>query len=218
MKRSNSEHPYTVLKQMKCPWLDSLTAEVNRCIAEYNEFIKAEAEADKCIDFARASFLYERFVDNNNYGMVYCNFEVLKYFVVYFEQKILYNMLGKWKFTEHDIEMYNYFHNTCFKTGRYKANPVLRYIKKAPEFIGDGRTADTWNIALMTKPYGLIRVNYVDFFVNQFVACNDMVRNVKSLNLFNDKIDMFKNTAEYNLYEYPDIRFDKRNIHSLEGV
>ncbi len=218
MKRNNSEHPYMVLQKMKCPWLDSLTAEVNRSINEYDKFIMVEADADKCIDFAKESFLYERFVDNNHYGMVYCNIEVLKYFVLYFEQKILYNMIGQWKFTEHDIEMYDYFRNTCFKTGRYKANPVLRYIKKAPEFIGDASVADTWNIVLMTEPHGLIRVNYVDFFVNQFVACNDMVRNVKSLNLFNDKIDMFKNTTEYNLYEYPDIRFDKRNIHSLEGV
>ena len=208
-------HPYTALKRMKCPWLDSLTEEVNRSIAEYGEFIKSEAEADKCIDFARESFLYERFVDNNRYGMFYCNVEVLKYFVLYFEQKILYNMIGQWKFTDHDKEMYNYFRDTECHDDRNIIKRIIHYHKEPPGYIGDNACYNKWIVQMQTDSYAHVRVNYVDWFVDQFVACNDMIRNIKNLGLYNDELRLFKNMSLYNIYDiynYTGFMFDSSRI------
>lgn len=208
-------HPYNVLKKKNCRWLDSLTEQVTRSITEYDEFIMAEAEADKCIDFARESFLYERFVDNNFYGMDWCNLEVLKYFVLYFEQKILYNMIGEWKFTKHDKEMYNHFIDTKFHVTRNMGKLIIHYHKKSPEYIGDRECAKDWVVSLMMDDKRLIKVNYVDWFVDQFVACNDMIRNVKHLCKYYDDIRLFTNVGLFNIYDmynYVGFKFEPSRI------
>lgn len=207
MKRNNSEHPYTVLQKMKCPWLDSLTAEVNRSIVEYDKFIKAEADADKCIDFAKESFLYERFKDNLYYGMVYCNIEVLKYFCVYFEQKILYSMVGEDKFTKHDQEIYEYFRNTDFTACKKYTNRILRYINDTPVFIGDVQDSVKWSMII-----GNDTVNYIDMFIEPFVACNDMVRNAKSLDLYRPDIDFFKQRNVFNIFGHEALSFNTKTV------
>ena len=195
-------HPYNVLKKKKCPWLDSLTEQVTRSITEYNEFIMAEAEADKCIDFARESFLYERFVDNNFYGMVWCNIEVLKYFVIFFEQKILYNMIGEWKFTTRDKVMYNYFKHTEFSVSRKFVDIITKYRTKAPEFVGDCKEADGWHMTMKDIGINNLRINYVDLYTDQFLSCNDMVRNTKSLGLLRPSVNVFDKSYKVNLYQY----------------
>ena len=188
---------------MKCPWLDSLTAEVKRSIAEYDKFIMAEAEADKCIDFAKESFLYERFVDNNFYGMDYCNIEVLKYFVIFFEQKILYNMIGEWKFTDRDKEMYEHFRDTGFRKDRNVIKRIIRYNRESPRYIGHTTICNKWVLYMQTDN-SKVQVNYLDWFVDQFVACNDMIRNIKSLDLYNKNIRLFKDMNQYNIYDVHD--------------
>lgn len=184
-------HPYKALKQMKCPWLDSLTEEVKRSIAEYDKFIMAEAEADKCIDFAKESFLYERFVDNNFYGMDYCNIEVLKYFAVYVERKIIQTMIGEWHFTEHDQEMYEYFKNTKFDVSSKFVDIITKYCVESPYFVGNCKDAPNWNLTMDVDNIGKTRVNYIDLFIDCFISCNDMIRNVKSLGLVRPSFNLF---------------------------
>lgn len=176
---------------MKCPWLDSLTEEVNRSIAEYDKFIVDEAEANKCVDFAKESFLYERFVDNNFYGMEYCNIEVLKYFVVYFERKIIQTMIGEWHFTKHDQEMYEYFKNKPFDVSSKHVDIITKYCVDSPYFVGNCKDAPNWNITVDVDNLGKIRVNYIDLFNDCFISCYDMIRNVKSLGLARPSFNLF---------------------------
>lgn len=199
-----------MLKKLHCPWLSDMERCVRESIAEYDKFIVAEAGDDKCIDFAKEAFLYKRFQDNNTYGMVWCNIEVLKYFVLFFEKKILYSMIGKCKFTKIDEELYTYFRNTKFVLDRYKVNAVLQYYNDTPKFIGEYDVSYNWDITLDTESNGIIRVNYVDFFVQPFAACNDMVRNAKHLGTFCKVDNVFDGSI--NLYEYPRVRLDKSKI------
>lgn len=208
---SNKFHPFTMLKKMKCPWIDSLETNVRRSIEDYSTFIKKEATDDKCVDFAKEPFLYERFKDNMYYGMVCCNIEVLKYFCVYFEQKILYSMVGEDKFTKHDQEMYEYFRNTDFTTCKKYSPRILRYINDTPTFIGDVKDASKWSMLI-----GNDAVNYMDMFIEPFVACNDMVRNAKSLGLYRPDMDFFEQRNVFNVFGHEGLSFNSKTVVKFE--
>lgn len=207
MKVPYKTHPYDTLKAIQCPWIDDLTEHVINHINEYDEFIVSEASADKCRDFANEDFLYERFVDNLRYGMVYPNFEVLKYFNLFFEKKILLNMIGKWMYTDHDVEMYNYFSKTKFNESFKKVGNVMKYVTEHhPEFFTDDDIAK-WKISLTTSSYGDIEINYIELFYDQLILCNDMIRNAKGLEPYQYNRHLFDLPTFFNLYNYKDVFF-----------
>lgn len=102
-------HPYDEMHEFGAPWIDELTSNVEMVISGYKEAIRLEAEHDGEPKLADEEYLYERFKDNCNYGLMKANWQVLKYFYQYFRMKIFYDMIGKWCFTDRDAEMYDYF-------------------------------------------------------------------------------------------------------------
>ncbi len=119
-------HPYDDMVSKGCPWLNEVkTAVLDRIKAE-SDRIPKESAMDGNPYLADESFLYECFVDNIEHGLVRDNWQILKYFVRMFHIKILYDVIGEWKFTDRDVEMYNHF-NEIKVTEHDKCIP--RYLK-----------------------------------------------------------------------------------------
>lgn len=190
MKRPFKIHPYNALVKKGCPWVDDVKTRVLKRIGELKDFITKEAASDGIPYFADEDFVYERFVDNRDHDLKGANIEVMKYFVLFFKMKILYNMIGEWKFTDHDKTMYFYFRENKFNgINYYNVNKKLTYITgEEPRFFvhdkncqwfitvdDDGKTVDDF---------------YVNLFRHEYIMFDDMVRNVKNLepNLPDDRM------------------------------
>ena len=119
-------HPFFDLMRQGCPWLGDVKAIVLDCIKQEQERITAEAHADGQPELADEKFLYERFIFNRDHDMLIANWRILKYFIRTFRLKIYYDMIGEWKFTSNDVEMYNHF-NSIKVTAVTKCMP--RYLK-----------------------------------------------------------------------------------------
>lgn len=110
-KKPYDKSPYEVFKELKAPWLDELRQNVTKVIDAYYALIHDEAQLDGVPRLADEDFLYERFVDNVRYNLYYSNWEVLKYFNIIMHIKMYKEFIGEWTFTDHDVEMYNYFNS-----------------------------------------------------------------------------------------------------------
>lgn len=209
-------HPFDDLKKRNCPWLDDMKQNVLRSISEYDAYINKEAETDNSIDLADEDKLYERFKNNVEFSMDCGNYVILKYFVLFFEKKILYNMIGENKFTDRDVEMYNYFLTHKFGDKYYKVSKIMRYINEdVPGFVGDEECSKAWVLALKHGKT-IERINYIDLFVRQYVLCNDMVRNAKSLDLFAPDDNLFGSNNMFNLYDHDGLCYDNTTVFAVE--
>lgn len=176
MKKPFKIHPYNVLVKKGCPWIDEVKTRVLKRIDEFEYFITKEAESEGIPYFAEEDFIYERFVDNRKHNMAKANLEVLKFFALKFRIKILYDMIGEWKFTGKDAEMYEYFRTTedFGYLGKGIVNDRLRY--DGGEFPNIYVHDDTCNWIVHV---GKEDEFYSNFFYQEIVLINDIVRNVR---------------------------------------
>ena len=184
-------HPYDELKKMGCPWIDDVRTRVLKRIDEFNAFIKAEAEADGQPELANEEFLYERFKDNCEYGLVMGNLRLLKYFVLWFKVKLLYEMIGEWMFTDHDVEMYHYYKSN--NTVRVHLTTYNRVYgcknNNCPSILVFDKTCK-WFISYSNGVHNYTAF-YITFFYLELALFNDILRNVKSIGLDFPNIDFF---------------------------
>lgn len=188
-------HPYDEMVEFKAPWIDELTATTNRIISGYREAIKLEAAKDGEPMLADENYLYDRFKDNCYHNMWKANWQVLKYFYQYFRMKIFYDIIGQWMFTDHDVEMYNYF-STVKVSEADKCKPShLRFTVK-PEllmsYISEGFPDGGLNYKFQyewwyTFPDRENRADkfYLGLFEQEFGISELMIRNVKKLTDYN---------------------------------
>ena len=143
--------PYTVcpfdIFAKVAPWATELKERVTAVIDAYSELMSKEAEFDGIPKMADEDFIYSRFEDNVAGGLVYANWEVLKYFYMVMRMKMYKEFLGEWTFTEHDVEMYRYFAYTHFDQSGKCKNSLLEFHTKVdmdePNVFGT--LNDTWN-------------------------------------------------------------------------
>lgn len=207
MNKPYEVSPYDVLKSKDCPWLADFTAKANQLIADYDSFIVKEANSDHCEDFANEEYLYHRFLDNKKYDLIFGNLVVLKYFHMFFEKKIIMNMIGKWMYNDYDVEMYKYFSNTVFGLTQPKVSKVLRSISKDyPQFFSD-EDLSKWTMKT-TVDGSTSTIKYVELFYDLLIFCSDMVRNAKGLEKYYCTKSLFDLPKFYSLYSYKDACFN----------
>ena len=176
MKKPYKKSPYDVMVKLKCPWIKDVKTRTLQRIDDFEAFIKKEAEGCGIPYFADDDFIYERFVDNRKHNLAKANLEVLKFFALKFRIKILYDMIGEWKFTDHDVEMYEYFHTTedFAYLGEGGVATMLRYDGgEAPNIYAHDDTCN-WIVHV-----GKEDEFYSNFFYQEIVLINDIVRNLK---------------------------------------
>lgn len=207
MKKNYTVHPFDDLKNKNCPWIEEVKTCVESSIKDYDAYIQKLAEAEHSVDLADEDKLYKCFKDNVANQMEYGNMTVLKFYILHFERKILYNMIGKFKFTDRDVEMLNYFRtHEVDKSISNKQIIKFRYIGRMPGFVGDLECAKNWTMTVKYNGY-FNKVNYTDFFIKQYVICNEMTRKSKNLYpLCNDDLFgtnmfvLYGDTVAYNDY------------------
>lgn len=199
LKRPYKISLYNKLVNLKCPWVDEVKERVTKRIAELEAFIEREAESEGIPFYKDESFLYECFVDNKAHGLELDNLKVLKFFRMLLKVKLLYTMIGVWKFTDKDKEMYTYFRETKFNSFNcYKVNFYFECNSGVePQFFVHDDSCK-WFIDVDDSGNRSVE-HFVNLFRRDFVLLDDMVRNVKSLytNLPNDRM--------FDGYKYPEI-------------
>lgn len=118
--------PFSVFVKIGAPWATEMKERVTNVIDAYQKAIVEDAEFDGNPKMADEDFLYSRFKDNVAGGLVYANWEVLKYFYMIMRMKMYKEIIGDWTFTEHDVEMYNYFVSMDVKDSE---KCVAKYLK-----------------------------------------------------------------------------------------
>lgn len=187
--------PYHQLVKLGCPWVADMKERVLKRIDEIKQLIVNEAEADGQPELADVDYRYESFLYNKEHNMMFGNIHILKYFVLEFKMKILYNMIGEWKFTEYDKAMYSYFRENNFAGINYsKVNKQLTYVTaEEPRFFVHDKNCK-WFI-MVADDGKTVEDFYVNLFRHEYIMLDDMVRNVKNLeaNLPDDRmfVDMF---------------------------
>lgn len=211
LKKPSVKTPYETICELNPSWKSEMEEVVKKHIKNIEAAIKKEAEESGDDRMADEEFLYSRFKDNVSTGMMFANWEVLKYFSKILLCKWYYEHIGEWKYTEEDVEMYRYFRDLevtqkskCrqkFLQFNFVANPVwtngfdmgviqsktLLYYE-----LDDGRLDN------------VITVNYFDLYHVRWLLINDMEANCKMHgkyitddDLFDSK-DMYKSlTLEY---------------------
>lgn len=176
MKKPYKKSPYDVIVKLKCPWIKDVKTRTLKRIADFEAFIKNEAEGCGIPYFANDDFIYERFVDNRKHNMAKANLEVLKFFALKFRIKILYDMIGDWRFTDRDAEMYEYFRTTedFAYLGEGVVTAMLRYdCGEVPNIYAHDDTCN-WIVHI-----GKEDEFYSNFFYQEIVLINDIVRKLK---------------------------------------
>lgn len=106
-------HNISVLQECKqkgYPWVTEAEKQIRDTIAYYAKNLTNEAIGCNCVDILDEKRMYERFVKNCENEEEYANKYICKFFLVKMIIKCLFWSLGIWKFTEHDKEMLQYFH------------------------------------------------------------------------------------------------------------
>lgn len=175
--------PYQTLVEQKCPWLDDMTTHVRSRIAEFDKFMRAEAECDGQPELTDPNYLIERFNFNCEHNMYYGNFKILKYFVLMFKMKILYLMIGQWHFTDFDVTLYNYFRDTNLsKWSHQSVKWVLMYTSgKSPSILPHTKDSK-WYLSYQDGD-DVKDEFYTNLFRKHFVLFDDSLRNIKQLEL-----------------------------------
>lgn len=176
MKKPYKVSPFTALVKMKCPWIADVKSRTTKRIAEFEKFIEEEAAADHLTKMADADYVYDCFKYNLEHNLKFGMIQVLKYFSYQFRIKILYDMVGVWKFTDRDVEMYNFFRSTTMFEGMKEWDVIvkLRPISGEAPDIFTHDSSCKWVVTIGNK-----KEFYSNFFHQEIVMMHDMLRHVK---------------------------------------
>ena len=188
-KRPYKTSPYDDMKRINAPWLEDMTKMVKARITEF------DAEYNGVPGLSNESTLYKRYLDNKALGLVFSNLEVFKYFVLMFRIKMYYELIGEWKFTEHDIEMYHYYSNdfNIVRSGK-RIQTILTYeqgenvvnlnnitnsklMSFSSEFNAD--VIYDYTFKYMFEGLGPFVVGYLALFTRKCYQFNMMIKRVK---------------------------------------
>ena len=187
--------PYQTLVEQKCPWLEDMTTHVITRIAEFDKFMRAEAECDGQPELTDPNYLLERF--NCEHNMYYGNFKILKYFILMFKMKILYLMIGQWHFTDFDVTLYKYFRDpNLSKWSHQSVKWVLMYTSGKSPSILPHDVNSKWYVSYQVDCTSTDEF-YTHLFRKHFILLDDALRNIKQLELSFPDDNFFGNAPEF---------------------
>jgi hypothetical protein len=174
-----------------------MTAHVRSRIDEFDKFMHAEAECDGQPELTDPNYLFDRFKFNSEHNMYYGNFKILKYFVLMFKMKILYLMIGQWRFTDFDVTLYNYFRDpNLSKWSHQSVKWVLMYTSgKSPSILPHDANSK-WYVSYQVDGTSTDEF-YTNLFRKHFILLDDALRNIKQLELSFPNDNLFSNAPEF---------------------
>lgn len=142
MERQYKIIPIVDLREKGYPWVDEFVSKVNATVQKIDDQMKTEAYSDGIHYFTQYDFLYERFLDNVEHGLVKGNWQVFKYFVRHLRKKCYNHMIGKYTFKRTDFEMFDHF-NSLPLDEEHHCFP--RYVKYKTVEKSYYEPSDTWS-------------------------------------------------------------------------
>lgn len=194
--KTYNKHPFVEMEKQNAPWVDSVRTAVNTYVARMEELIKMEAEFEGQPELANDDFLYERFVDNRDSDMFVANWQIFKFFVAKLEIKIAKEVIGEWLYTEHDVEMYRYFHNMNVNINN-KCQPKFIKFKSGVDAklysVSSEGLLQTAKVYYYSEEYKSCNVYFcmMEMFYPLFDCVDNLVKHVKMNQTWND-VDFFE--------------------------
>ena len=194
--KTYNKHPFVEMEKQNAPWIDSVRTAVNTYVARMEELIKMEAEFEGQPELANDDFLYERFVDNRDGDMFVANWEIFKFFVAKLEIKIAKEVIGEWLYTEHDVEMYRYFHNMKVNINN-KCQPKFIKFKSGVDAklysVSSAELMQTAKVYYYSEEYKSHDTYFcmMEMFYPLFDCVDNLVKHVKMNQTWND-VDFFE--------------------------
>lgn len=200
--------PFETITELKAPWIKEIKSIVPEYIAKLVNQYKEETEYCGVPEFYDEKYLYERFKENRDTEMWNGNWEVLKYFALNFEIKVLKTMIGEWAFTDADKEMYEYFNNVQVNDKTKCKNAQLA-IKSAAKISTKDiiyNHINDYKIYYEFTPKDKYDANvtivcYFEMFSKSLGCIENMIRNCKMLAKSNDE-DFFTSETLYVSQKY----------------
>jgi hypothetical protein len=171
---------------------------VKNRIKDIEAAIKKEAEKSGDERMADEEFLYTRFKDNVSTGMIFANWEVLKYFSKILLCKWYYEHIGEWKYTEEDVEMYRYFRDIEVTQKTKCRKKFIKFNSVDEEVFAHSEELD--QVVEKSLLYyelddgradNVITVNYFDLFHVRLLLINDMLFNSSMTRKYFENCDLF---------------------------
>lgn len=199
--------PFEIITELKAPWIKEIKSIVTEYITKLVNQYKEETEYCGVSEFYDEKFLYERFKENCDTEMWNGNWEVLKYFALNFEIKVLKTMIGEWTFTDADKVMYEYFNNVQVND-KTKCKPAQLAIKSAAKITTKDiiyNHINDYKIYYEFTPKdkydaNVIIVYYFEMFSKSLSCIENMIRNCKMLAKSNE--DFFTSETLYVSQKY----------------
>ena len=203
LKKPSVKTPYDIICELNPSWKSELETVVKKHIKDIEAAIKKEAENSGDSRMADEDFLYDRFKDNVSTGMIFANWEVLKYFQKILLCKLYYEQIGEWKYTEEDVEMYRYFRDVEVDQKTKCRQKFLKFNCVADPM---SRGFDMNVLQSKTLLYyelddgrmdNVVTVNYFDLFQVRFLLISDMEANSLMHGKYNSDDDLFDSKDMY---------------------
>ena len=187
LKDQKNNFIFDIVKKENPSWNKDLHKKIEKFVKVYKKQLRKEAEYDGDDRLCQEEFLYERFKLNVEHDMYNGNWQILKYFYRNLRLKVFYQMIGENRYTEEDVEMYNYF-TSIEVNEKCKCRPKLLKLSSGSELNSpgmlesDNRWYVDYTIYVKTPStdgngYSVIYLNFSDFFEDSFSIIEDMVRN-----------------------------------------
>lgn len=193
----DSFSPYEVAKNAKAPWLDEVIITITDLINNLENQLKKEADYCGDTNLLDPEYMYAKFKENCKYEMYFGNWIILKYFSRIMKIKLLNEIIGNWTFTQEDKEMYEYFLNIEINDKNKIKQNTLKYKSCIEDTLANIRSnlGDMY-IWLEFKTDNIsannvAKIHYYRFFDYKFQAIDNLSRNAKMLQKYNEDFDFF---------------------------
>lgn len=193
----NSFSPYVFAKQNNAIWLNEIEEQIKEMISTLNQQLIKEAEYCSDTDLLDPKFMYVRFKENCKYDMYFGNWSILKYFIRIMKIKLLNEIIGNWTYTEEDKEMYEYFFTFEINDKNKPKQNTLKY----KSCVEDNMSIIRSNLGDMyiwlefktddISANNVSKIHYYRFFDYKFQAIDNLARNAKMLQKYNEDFDFF---------------------------
>lgn len=198
LKKPSVKTPYETICELNPSWKSEMETVVKNHIKNIEDAIKKEAEKSGDDRMADEEFLYSRFKDNVSTGMIFANWEVLKYFSKMLICKWYYEHIGEWKYTEEDVEMYRYFRDIEVTQKTKCRKRFMKFNLVDEEVFAHSKEIDH----VMEKSIlyyelddgredNVITVNYFDLFHVRWLLIQDMILNSSMSRKYFENCDLF---------------------------
>ena len=198
LKKPSVKTPYETICELNPSWKSEIEEAVKNRIKDIEAAIKKEAEMSGDVRMADEEFLYSRFKDNVSTGMIFANWEVLKYFSKILICKWYYEHIGEWKYTEEDVEMYRYFRDIEVTQKTKCRKRFMKFNSVDEEVFAHSQEID--HVTEKSLLYyelddgradNVITVNYFDLFHVRWLLIQDMILNSSKSRKYFENCDLF---------------------------